>query len=62
MADEKTCPYCVGPDGVARVEDIEKACGAEHGLNVCSRETGHGGDHVACGIYFHDVVRWPNQA
>lgn len=57
------CPYC-GMDErckqVRRPAPVAPDCDAEsprHGL-ACTREEGHTGAHVACGIVYHEVKTW----
>lgn len=46
------CQYCtIGRNAM---------CDEAHDEYTCTREKGHGGPHVACGLYKHAVKAWEN--
>lgn len=36
-------------------------CNFSHSGLACTREKGHKGDHVACGVYKCNMKRWPQK-
>lgn len=50
-----TCKYCETNPLVS------EGCPASHPEGyLCTREEGHEGDHVACGVSDHPIVIWSN--
>ena len=49
---KKECRFCVRPDAPWC------ACSSSQSGLFCTRKPGHPGQHVACGIYRHDMERW----
>ena len=47
------CMYCYAPADLCAAED-------PHGF-VCTRATGHGGDHAACDGVDHPISTWPQR-
>ena len=57
----EVCIYCCQRPGEVDTDFAE--CGDEHpGGLACCRAPGHEGEHIACGIVFHDIRRWPQGA
>ena len=59
------CPWCLCPlpsSNAVMLSDYTGpacVCGDENEENFeCTREAGHEGDHVLCGMHFHEVKRW----
>lgn len=52
--EKEGCEFCFNGDG-DQCDDIMEE--KELGL-ICTRELGHDGQHIACGIVTHDIRRW----
>ena len=50
---KKECRFCVKGNNEVMCEWSSSQSGL-----FCTRKSGHPGQHVACGIYRHDMERW----
>ena len=66
--DSGLCTYCAQRlpqsntydlSSIVDIPECEASCpNPAYSGQLCTREPGHGGRHVVCGLHFHQIATW----